>query len=36
MVFASILESLQHVPSLVFAPVALGAMFLLLEELDRV
>jgi hypothetical protein len=34
--FASVLDSLQDVSSLVFALVAFGAIFLLLEAFDRV
>ena len=36
MVFASILDSLQDVSSLVFALVAFAALFLLVEVLERV
>jgi hypothetical protein len=36
MVFASILDSLQDVSSLVFALVAFAALFLLVEILERV
>jgi hypothetical protein len=36
MVFASILDSLQDVSSLVFALVAFAALFLLVEAFDRV
>jgi hypothetical protein len=36
MAFASILDSLGDVSSIVFALIAFGAMFLLLEAFDRV
>ena len=36
MLFASILDSLQDVSSLVFALVAFAALFLLVEAFDRV
>jgi hypothetical protein len=36
MPLASILDSLQDVSSIVFALIAFGAMFLLLEGFDRV
>jgi hypothetical protein len=36
MAFASILDSLQDISSIVFALIAFGAMFLLLEAFDRV
>jgi hypothetical protein len=36
MFFASILDSLQDISSLVFALLAFAALFLLLEGLDRV
>jgi hypothetical protein len=36
MVFAAILDSLQDVSSIVFALIAFGALFLLLEAFDRV
>ena len=36
MVFASILDSLQDVSSLVFALVAFAALFLLVDILERV
>jgi hypothetical protein len=35
MLFASILDSLQDVTSVLFALVAFAALFLLLEALDR-
>ena len=35
-VFASVLDSLQDVSSLVFAALAFAAMFLLLEGLERI
>jgi hypothetical protein len=34
--FASILDSLQDVSSIVFAALAFGAMFLLLKGLERI
>jgi hypothetical protein len=36
MIFASLLDSLQDVSSLVLAVLAFAALFLLLEALDRV
>jgi hypothetical protein len=36
MIFASILDSLQDVSSVVIAALAFGAMFLLLKGLERV
>ena len=36
MIFASILDSLQDVSSLVFAVLAFAALFLLLKGLERV